>query len=74
MVLALKDYGNTSSVSIPLAIADRLASDFDKNPTRLLLAGFGVGWSWGGAAITIDKGTLTSVIDVPAEAGGAGSA
>ncbi len=68
MVLALKDYGNTSSASIPLAIADRLAGDFAAGPTRLLLAGFGVGWSWAAAAITIAQGTPTRVIEAPPSA------
>jgi len=46
MVHAIRDYGNTSSASIPLALCD----DFSKRPladdVRLLLCGFGVGWSW----------------------------
>lgn len=46
MVYAIRDYGNTSSASIPLALCD----DFSKRPpadrVRLLLCGFGVGWSW----------------------------
>jgi len=47
LVVALKDYGNTSSASIPLALTEYLrGSDGTK---RLLLSGFGVGWSWGSA-------------------------
>ena len=46
MVYAIRDYGNTSSASIPLALCD----DFSRRPptdsVRLLLCGFGVGWSW----------------------------
>lgn len=49
LVLALAERGNTSSASIPLAISDRLGSSLAAGPRRLLLSGFGVGWSWGSA-------------------------
>ena len=47
LVLALKDYGNTSSASIPLALTECLGSGAATK--RLLLSGFGVGWSWASA-------------------------
>jgi 3-oxoacyl-[acyl-carrier-protein] synthase-3 len=68
MVVALKEYGNTSSASIPLAIADKLENDFEQNSVRLLLAGFGVGWSWAGATVVVSKGTPTRVIQIPSVA------
>lgn len=54
MVIALEEFGNTSSASIPLALlatgmAERLAS----RTCRLVLSGFGVGWSWASAAVEI---------------------
>ncbi|SNS78354.1 MULTISPECIES: ketoacyl-ACP synthase III [unclassified Azospirillum] len=49
LVLALRDRGNTSSASIPLAISDMLGDRLAEAPSRLLLSGFGVGWSWGTA-------------------------
>lgn len=49
-VLALAGHGNTSSASIPLALASSLAEGLRAGPRRLLLSGFGVGWSWGSAA------------------------
>jgi len=45
LVVALKDYGNTSSASIPLALTECLGGG--EGTKRLLLSGFGVGWSWG---------------------------
>ncbi|HEX4197793.1 MAG TPA: ketoacyl-ACP synthase III [Caulobacteraceae bacterium] len=42
-------YGNTSSASIPLVLTTDLASRLTAEPMRLLMAGFGVGYSWGGA-------------------------
>ena len=50
MVLALADTGNTSSASIPLALCHTLAHTTQS--VRLLLSGFGVGWSWASAALT----------------------
>lgn len=55
-ILTLDKFGNTSSASIPLSISDKLASRI-KNPYRLLLAGFGVGFSWAAAAVSLDAKT-----------------
>jgi 3-oxoacyl-[acyl-carrier-protein] synthase-3 len=46
MVYAVKDYGNTSSTSIPLALCDHLTRHPAVGLQRFLLCGFGVGWSW----------------------------
>lgn len=51
--VAMERYGNTSSASIPLTVADQLADAFDR-PRRLLLAGFGVGWSWSAIDLTVE--------------------
>jgi len=62
--LAMETYGNTSSASIPLTIAAKLA-DALATPKRLVLMGFGVGWSWG--AIQIDVGPIPAprVVEYP---------
>ncbi|CAK0775818.1 3-oxoacyl-(acyl-carrier-protein) synthase III [Azospirillaceae bacterium] len=52
LLLALSEYGNTSSASIPLALTEGLATSLAERPMRLLLSGFGVGWSWGALALT----------------------
>jgi 3-oxoacyl-[acyl-carrier-protein] synthase III len=44
--IALEHRGNVSSASIPLAMIDALADRLCQGPRRLLLSGFGVGWSW----------------------------
>jgi len=46
LVYAVRDFGNTSSTSIPLALCDHLAKTAPKADLSLLLCGFGVGWSW----------------------------
>lgn len=54
VVLALEDYGNTSCASIPLALSDRLGAGAVTLPRRCVLAGFGVGFSWAAAALSLD--------------------
>lgn len=51
MVLALADFGNTSSASIPLAMASALSGPLLEAdaPLNLLMSGFGVGWRWASA-------------------------
>lgn len=46
MLNSLQHFGNTSSASIPLAMTTALPSDLCERSLRLLLSGFGVGWSW----------------------------
>jgi len=45
--------GNTVSNTIPIAIKDSLDNNSIKKNDRVLLVGFGVGYSWGGTIITI---------------------
>lgn len=47
----LEDLGNTSGVSLPLALSDALRQGLVKPGSRTLLCGFGAGLSWGMAAI-----------------------
>ena len=47
-------FGNTSVASIPLLLCDRLALELTRpEPRRVVAAGFGVGLSWAGAAMTV---------------------
>jgi 3-oxoacyl-[acyl-carrier-protein] synthase-3 len=39
--------GNTVSATIPIALADCLTKKIIKPGDKVLLAGFGVGYSWG---------------------------
>jgi 3-oxoacyl-[acyl-carrier-protein] synthase-3 len=66
VVMALEDYGNTSSASIPLAICARMRERVMDTPARLVLAGFGVGFSWASAALELDCPHIEPVILFPA--------
>ena len=53
----VEELGNTVSSTIPIAIKramTRVPEKF-KPGSKILIAGFGVGYSWGGTVITIDK-------------------
>jgi 3-oxoacyl-[acyl-carrier-protein] synthase III len=50
--LSLREYGNTSSASIPLTINAELGEAIRTRPLKLLMAGFGVGYSWGACTAT----------------------
>jgi 3-oxoacyl-[acyl-carrier-protein] synthase III len=58
LILALDDFGNTSSASIPLAMTSRLRDRLHRGPVNLLLSGFGVGLSWASAAVTMGPMTM----------------
>lgn len=63
--LALEDYGNTSSASIPLTLIHSLADRLRAAPQRLLLAGFGVGFSWGAVALSCGPLVVPELMIVP---------
>jgi 3-oxoacyl-[acyl-carrier-protein] synthase-3 len=44
----LARFGNTSSASIPLTMAETLKTRLQHDQIKLALLGFGVGWSWAG--------------------------
>ena len=62
MVVSLDEYGNTSSASIPLAMCHRLATRLRTGTENLILAGFGVGWSWGALAATCGPMAMPDVV------------
>ena len=59
------DFGNTSSASIPLAISHKLGASLAGGTRRLLLAGFGVGWSWGALVAEVGPIPAPEVADLP---------
>ena len=54
MPTSLERYGNTSSASIPITILDFLANYIAVSGARLVLSGFGVGYSWGAVAVKME--------------------
>ena len=53
MPILVESCGNTVSSSIPMALAQLRAQNQLKSGAKLLLMGFGVGYSWAGCVVTI---------------------
>lgn len=51
----VKEYGNTVSCSIPIALVNMLKVNRDKNIKKVLSVGFGVGLSWAGCVMDMEK-------------------
>jgi len=52
-------YGNLSSASLPATLIEAFGDRLEAGSLRLVLCGFGVGWSWG--AVTADFGPMVVV-------------
>ena len=57
-------FGNTSSASIPLLICTDMAKRITTQPMTVLMAGFGVGLSWGAAIFKDVQLQCASVIEI----------
>jgi 3-oxoacyl-[acyl-carrier-protein] synthase III len=62
VAVSIDRYGNTSGESIPLTLVDALANEESKEPIKLLLCGFGVGLSWGGIYLEMDRSVCLPMI------------
>lgn len=62
MPLSLREFGNTSCASIPVTMAACLSDVLTTAPQKLMLLGFGVGFSWAGAAVTCGPLACAEVI------------
>lgn len=49
--MCLEDFGNTISSTIPIAIYHALKNKDIKSGNNIMIAGFGVGYSWGGVVL-----------------------
>ncbi len=63
MPISMDRYGNTSSVSIPLTIADLCQREACPEQIHFISSGFGVGLSWGVADFTLDRKDILPVIE-----------
>ena len=61
---SIENYGNTSSASIPLTILHALPKQLENQNKKLLLAGFGVGLSWGSAVINFNNVVCLPIIEM----------
>lgn len=59
----LRDFGNTSGASLPITMTVRLNDTLIKARHRLLLAGFGIGLSWGTAIVDVENAVFPALIE-----------
>jgi len=52
---SLKNYGNTSSASIPLTLTTEKRNDLENSKLKIVICGFGVGLSWATAYFETNK-------------------
>lgn len=62
--LSIDLYGNTSSASIPLTIVSKIKEKVAGQNKKLLLSGFGVGFSWGSCLMDMDKIVCCDLIEI----------
>ncbi len=61
---SLRDFGNTSSATIPLTMVNNLTDSLKCDNLKLILSGFGVGLSWGSAIIQTDNPVVLPIIEL----------
>ena len=62
LAVSIDRYGNTSGESIPLTLVDALGTEESNETMRLLMCGFGIGLSWGGIYLEINKSVCLPMI------------
>lgn len=60
----LKEFGNTSSATIPLTIVAELQENLTDASKDLIICGFGVGLSWGTAKIRLNNVVISDLIEI----------
>jgi len=61
--LSLKNYGNTTSASVPLTMVSECADAYKNGKERTVVCGFGTGLAWGAAYLETDKLVVPEVIE-----------
>ncbi|WP_449434295.1 ketoacyl-ACP synthase III [Pseudomonas putida] len=59
---SLRDFGNSSSASIPLTMTARINRELASAPHRLLMCGFGIGLSWGTCLVDVRDACFPDLI------------
>ncbi len=60
---SIDKFGNTSSASIPLTLTHCIKNELKTKKLKLLLSGFGVGFSWGSAIIETNELKVVDLIE-----------
>lgn len=60
----LKDFGNTSSTSIPLTLVNNLGNELKNKELKIIACAFGVGLSWGAMSADFRKIVCCNLIEI----------
>lgn len=61
---SIKDFGNTSSASIPLTLVTQCADQLRHQKVKHISCGFGVGLSWGTAYFETDNIVISDLVEI----------
>lgn len=61
---SLRNFGNTSSASIPLTMITEIREQLTQGKNRMLLCGFGVGLSWGSCVLNTENLVIPELIEI----------
>lgn len=61
---SLKNFGNTSSATIPLTIVTELKNELTNSTKNIIACGFGVGLSWGSVFFKTENIFISSLIEI----------
>jgi 3-oxoacyl-[acyl-carrier-protein] synthase-3 len=61
---SLRDFGNTSSATIPVTLVTRLREKISAQPLKMVFSGFGVGLSWSSACIETSPLVCPPLVEV----------
>jgi 3-oxoacyl-[acyl-carrier-protein] synthase-3 len=61
---SLKDFGNTSSATIPLTMVNKKKNELEPKLLHHIACGFGVGLSWGSVFFKTDKIVVSHLVEV----------
>lgn len=59
----LADFGNTSGASLPVTMTARIRDKLEAGSSKVLLAGFGIGLSWGTCVIDIEGARFPELVE-----------
>ena len=64
VLYSLKDFGNTSSASIPLTMVTQMKNELKTKLLKHIACGFGVGLSWGSVYFETDKIVVSELVQI----------
>lgn len=64
MPYILKDFGNTSSTSIPLTLVNNLGNELNNKELKIIACAFGVGLSWGTIHMSLENIVCCELIEL----------